>query len=222
MTHSPTIRVVAVDDHPLVLSGLCLLLASVPDIEVVGNAINGLEAVQLCETLRPNVVLMDLMMPIMDGLEATKQITALFPSIKTIIVTSYDTSTLLEQVLLAGAQGYIAKDITKHDLVQAIHLVADGYRILPTETPYALREDQTSAVLQALTRREKEILRLMVQGMSTRKIGERLAIQPSTVKYHTSHIFAKLAVTSRTEAIAFAYQHYLLSQDQDFNPGGEK
>ncbi len=214
MNHSPIIRVVAVDDHPLVLSGLCLLLARVSDIDVVGHAVSGLEAIQVCEALQPDIVLMDLMMPGMNGLEATKQIVTNFPCIKTIIVTSYDMGALIEEVFLAGAHGYISKDITKHDLVHTIHVVAKGHRILPTETTYT-REGQTSAIIQSLTHREKEILRLMVQGMSSRKIGERLGIQASTVKYHTSHIFAKLAVTSRTEAIAFAYHHYLIYQDKD-------
>ena len=213
MNTSQKIRVMLVDDHNVVRSGLATFLRAYEDLELVGEAKNGLEAYQLCQETKPDVILMDLMMPEMDGIAATRAILADYPDIKIIAMTSFEEEELVQGVLAAGAISYLLKNVTSDELAKAIRDAVSGRSTLSPEAARVLIQ-ATRPTKQPgfdLTEREQEVLNLVVQGYSNQQIAEALVISITTVKAHISSILSKLQVSSRTEAIAYAIKHKLVT-----------
>jgi NarL family two-component system response regulator LiaR len=213
MNTSQTIHVMLVDDHNVVRSGLATFLRAYEDLDLVGEAKNGLEALNLCRKKKPDVILMDLMMPEMDGIAATRAILAEYPDINIIAMTSFEDEELVQGVLAAGAISYLLKNVTSDELAKAIRDAVSGRSTLSPEAATALihatRPSKPS--LNELTDREREVLNLVVQGQSNQQIAEALVISIATVKAHISSILSKLQVSSRAEAIAYAIKHKLAS-----------
>lgn len=208
------IRVIIVDDHAVVRSGLATFLLAFDDLKLVGEASNGEEAVKLCQQLSPDVVLMDLVMPKMDGAEATRVIRETYPNTQVIALTSYKENELMVKVLKAGAIGYLLKDVSIDELASAIRAAHAGQSTLAPEATQALLYAAThpapqNALGHDLTEREHEVLRLMVKGLNNPQIAEQLVVSRSTVRFHVSNILSKLQVASRTEAVAVAIQNQL-------------
>jgi NarL family two-component system response regulator LiaR len=213
MNASQMIQVMLVDDHNVVRSGLATFLRAYEDLELVGEAKNGREALNLCHHKKPDVIIMDLMMPEMDGIAATRAILEDYPDIKIIAMTSFEEEELVHGVLAAGAISYLLKNVTSDELAKAIR---DAYFGRPTLSPEATR-----VLIQAtrpskqpsfdLTEREMEVLNLVVQGNSNQQIADAMFISVATVKAHISNILSKLQVSSRAEAIAFAIKNKLVS-----------
>jgi NarL family two-component system response regulator LiaR len=211
---SGPIRVVVTDDHAIVRKGICALLATEPDIEVVGEAQNGEEAIAVAQEAEPDVILMDLVMPRMDGLEATRRITARQPGVRVLVLTSFDGDDKVFPSIEAGALGYLLKNSGPGELVRAIHQVHRGESALhPSIARRLLRQlsepPERGPDTASLTGRESEVLRLVAQGHSNREISRRLVISESTVRTHVSNILAKLKVGSRTEAAVYALREGL-------------
>ena len=213
--HNP-IRVMLVDDHAVVRSGLSAFLLAFDDLELVGEASNGAEAVRLCGQIQPDVVLMDMVMPEMDGATATQQIRQNFPHTQVLALTSFKEDNLIHRALEAGAIGYLLKNVGADDLAHAIRDAHTGRPTLAPEAAQALIETATAPhsteilIGEDLTPREKEVLALMIKGLNNSKIAERLVVSPSTVRFHVSNVLSKLNATSRTEAVAYALQHNLV------------
>lgn len=208
-----TIKVLLVDDHAMVRRGLGAFLSAYPDLELVGEAESGAEALEQCARLQPDVVLMDLMMPEMDGAAATAALRRQFPQVKVIALTSFREDDLVQRVIQAGAIGYLLKNVSGNELAQAIRAAHAGRPTLAPEAAQALINAATKppAPGHALTVRERDVLALMVKGLSNTEIADRLIVSQSTIKGHVSNILAKLEVTSRTEAVALAVEHRLVS-----------
>jgi len=213
MNASQKIHVVLVDDHNVVRSGLATFLRAYEDLELVGEAKNGLEAVNLCRVKKPDVVLMDLMMPEMDGIAATRAILADCPETKIVAMTSFEEEELVQGVLAAGAISYLLKNVTSDELAAAIRAASLGKSTLSPEAARALIQATRPAEqpLYDLTEREREVLNLVVQGQSNQQIADALVITVATVKAHVSSILSKLQVSSRAEAIAYAIKHKLVT-----------
>lgn len=208
------IRVLIVDDHEIVREGLATLLAEEPTVKVVGQAVNGTEAVALVKKLRPEVILMDLVMPEMDGLEAMQQIRQVSPSSYVLVLTSFADEQRVPEAIKAGAIGYLMKDVLKADLLQAIHNAAAGKPTLhPEAQHYLMRQvaapSAPSSRLHTLTRRERQILQLIAQGQSNKEIAAFLHLTEGTIKGYVSAILAKLDVADRTQAALYAVKHGL-------------
>lgn len=203
------IQVLIVDDHAMLRKGLAAFLMSYSDLKLVGEAANGEEALVLCDTLRPDIVLMDLMMPVMGGITATRLIRKQYPEIQVIILTSFGEERLIKEVLEAGAISYLFKKIAADDLVKAIRAAHNGFSTFASEvTEILVRSiDQPQSIFTELTPREREVLALIVKGMGNNEIADALVISVSTTKSHISHILAKLGATSRTEVIAIVLEH---------------
>jgi NarL family two-component system response regulator LiaR len=208
----PIIKIVVVDDHAVVRSGLSKFLLVYPDLELVGEAESGAEAVQLCATHRPDVVLMDLKMPDMDGVAATRQILQQWPQIKVIALTSFAEQNLVQGALQAGAIGYLQKNVTGVELAAAIRSAYAGRMTLSPEAAQVLAQSAVQPQLPAdkLTDREREVLAGMVEGLNNSEIAERLVISVGTVKFHISNIFQKLGVDSRVQAVKLALEQKLV------------
>lgn len=219
-----TIRVVLADDQDLVRSGIAMLLSAQPDVEVVGEARDGLEAVELAHQLLPDVVIMDVNMPNLDGVEATRRIAndTFGPDqdtiVKVLILTTSATEETVHNALLAGASGFILKDRAPRALVTALRAVADGDAWLdPSVTGYVIANVASRptvpnpGLLDRLTQREREVLELMAYGLSNAEIAARLVITEGTVKTHVSRIIMKMDVRDRTQAVVAAYQNGLVS-----------
>jgi NarL family two-component system response regulator LiaR len=212
MTEVKQIRVMLVDDHMVVRSGLGTVLGVADDMELVGEAGDGEEAIRLCERLQPDVILMDLLMPKMDGATAIKNIKERWPQIQIIALTSFKEKEYVEGALKAGASGYLLKNVSAEELVNAVRRAAAGQPSLSPEAAQVLiqKVNEPAPPGQDITEREKEILALMVEGLSNNEIAERLIVSASTVKFHVSNILSKLGVTGRTEAVALAVKHHLV------------
>jgi len=213
MDTSQTIRVMLVDDHNVVRSGLATFLKAYEDLELVGEAKNGMEAVSLCHQKKPDVILMDLMMPEMDGIAATRAILADHPDIKIIAMTSFEDEELVHGVLAAGAISYLLKNVTSDELSKAIRAAVSGRSTLSPEAAKALIQATrpTQQPSFELTEREREVLHLVVQGNSNQQIADALVISITTVKAHISSILSKLQVSSRSEASAYAIKHKIVT-----------
>jgi two-component system, NarL family, response regulator LiaR len=205
-------RIAIVDDHAMVRSGLAAFLSVADDLELVGEAENGQQALRLCAEERPDVVLMDLVMPGMDGVQATRAIRERFPDIRVIALTSFPEDRLVQDVLEAGALSYLLKNVGADELARAIRAAHEGRSTLAPEAAQVLIHRAThQSPGHDLSPREREVLALMVQGLSNPDIADRLVVGRSTIKFHVSSILGKLGVQSRTEAVAMAVQHRLVS-----------
>jgi len=213
MTPMKPIRVLLVDDHAMVRRGLATFLMTFDDLEMAGEATNGDVAIKQCAQVQPDVVLMDIMMPGLDGVAATRAIRQQFPQVQVIALTSFKEEAMIQGVLQAGAIGYLLKDVSADELAQAIRAAHAGRATLSPEVTQALVRavSQPPALGHDLTTREKDVLALMVQGLSNNEIADKLVVSPSTVKSHVSSILSKLNVGSRTEAVALAVRHKLTS-----------
>ena len=213
MTNNKPIRVMLVDDHAVVRSGLSTFLLICDDMELVGEASNGEQAINMCPQSKPDVVLMDLVMPDMDGATATRLIRERCPQIQVIVLTSFKEQELVQGALQAGAIGYLLKDVTVDELANAIRAAYAGKPTLAPEAAQALIDASRLPAKKIgfdLTEREREVLALMVQGMNNNEIAERLVISRSTAKFHVSSVLSKLNATGRTEAVSIALQNGLV------------
>jgi NarL family two-component system response regulator LiaR len=209
---STPIRVMLVDDHAMVRRGLATFLKVFDDFELAGEAPDGQAAVQLCAKLQPDVVLMDMVMPDMDGATATRLIRQQFPSVQVLALTSFKEENLVQGALQAGAIGYLLKDVTADELARAIRAAHAGRATLSPEAAQALvhAASQPPAPGFDLTERELVVLGLMVEGLNNTQIAARLTVSPSTIKSHVSNILSKLGVASRTEAVTLALRTHIL------------
>jgi len=212
MNTAQPIRVMIVDDHAMVRKGLTAFLKNEPTLELVGEARDGREAIESCERLQPDVILMDLIMPELGGVAATRTIHQRWPRVQVIALTSFQEKELVQDALQAGALGYLLKNVSGDELAEAIRQAHGGRPTLAPEAVQALIQPPSEAESMAadLTRREQEVLALLVKGMSNPEIAERLVISRSTVKVHISSILSKLGVASRGEAISLAIQNKLV------------
>jgi NarL family two-component system response regulator LiaR len=217
-TSDARVRVLIVDDHAIVRKGIRALLSEVDGFEVVGEADNGQEALQRAEETHPDVILMDLLMPGMDGIEATRQITSRQPQTRILVLTSFAADNKVFPAIKAGAAGYLLKDSSPDDLMRAIRQVHRGEPSLhPTIARKLLQEVAHPAELQpspeALTAREMEVLRLIAQGLSNQEIADRISVSEPTVRAHVSRILGKLHLASRTQAALYAVREGLTDAD---------
>ncbi len=208
------IRVLIVDDQSVVRSGLSTFLTAFDDIRLVAEASNGLEAVRLCDEKTPDVIIMDLKMPEMDGVEATRVIRLRHPETQVIVLTSFPEEGLVQRALQAGAISYLLKNTAADELVAAVRAAYVGRSTLAPEATQALIHavNHPKPIGYDLTTRELEVLELLARGLSNLEIADRLVVSRSTVKFHVSSILAKLAVSTRTEAVTVALQHHLVPE----------
>ncbi len=213
-----SVRVLIADDQELVRTGFRMILKAEPDIDVVGEAADGAEAVDLARRLRADVVLMDIRMPVVDGLEATRRLLAASPETRVLILTTFDLNEYVYEALRAGASGFLLKDAPAAQLVTAVHVVADGEALLaPSITrrlisefarrpPLSAKPDQ----MQELTARELEVLRLVARGLSNGEIAKELFVSDATVKTHVARVLLKLGLRDRVQAVVAAYESGLV------------
>jgi DNA-binding NarL/FixJ family response regulator len=205
------IRVLVVDDHPVVRQGLSAILRWEADLEIVGEAADGLEAVRLIVERRPDVVLLDLRLPHLSGVEVMRQVRPQVPGVRFLVLTTYDTDAYIGPALEAGAQGYLLKDANPEELGRAIRALRQGGAALePGVAARLLERMGESERGETLSERELEVLRLLVGGESNKSIARQLTVSENTVKTHVGHIFGKLGVQSRAEAVAVALQRGLV------------
>ena len=221
-----TIRVVVADDQELVRSGFGMIIDAQDDLQVVGEAADGLEAIDITRSERPDVVLMDIRMPRLDGIEATRRIVSqaeLADTTRVVILTTFDLDEYVFQALRAGASGFLLKDVRREDLVHAVRVVAAGDALLAPSITRRLIEDYarrpeplaaSGARIQRLTPREQEVLELIGQGCNNREIGEKLIVGEATVKTHVGRVLMKLDLRDRVQAVIYAYETGLIA------PGG--
>jgi two-component system, NarL family, response regulator LiaR len=202
-----------VDDHTMVRRGLATFLKVYSDLELAGEAGSGAEAIQLCAQALPDVILMDLMMPDMDGATATRLIRKKYPKVQVIALTSFKEQDTVQNALQAGAIGYLLKDVSANELARAIRAAHAGRATLAPEATQALVQaaNQPPAPGHDLTERERVVLALLVEGLNNTQIAARLVVSPSTIKSHVSNILSKLGVSSRSEAVALALRSGLVS-----------
>lgn len=212
MSQGKPIRVMLVDDHAVVRSGLKAFLMVFDDLELVGEASSGQEALHVLEQAQPDVILMDLIMPDMDGAATTKAIRARWPQVQVVALTSFREDELVKRALQAGAIGYLLKNVGADDLADAIRAAHAGKPTLAPEAAQVLIQASRQPPQPGydLTEREREVLSLLVKGMSNNDIADRLVVSRSTVKFHVSSILSKLGVSSRTEAVALALNSKLV------------
>jgi DNA-binding NarL/FixJ family response regulator len=209
MSNSPRITVLAVDDHPLFRSGVAAVLQEEPDIVVVGEASNGKEAVERFRVHRPNVTLMDLQMPVMDGIDAMTAIRAEFPAARFVALTTYRGDVQVLRALKAGATGYLLKGSLRQELAETIRTVHAGRRWVPAEIAAEITEHVAE---DALSNREVEVLRRIARGTSNKIVAEQLAISEATVKSHVKSILSKLQANDRTHAVTIALKRGFIEQ----------
>jgi DNA-binding NarL/FixJ family response regulator len=210
MTASEPISIVIAEDHPVFRDGLRALLTSVDDTRIVGEASSGTDAVELAAALQPDVVLMDLRMPGLDGLEATRRIVATSPHVAVLVVTMFEDDESVFAALRAGARGYLLKGADQHEILRAIRAVASGEAIFGPDVArrliafFGTQRSHGPLVFPELTEREREVLELIAQGHNNQVIAQRLVLSPKTVRNHVSNVFSKLQVADRAEAIVRA------------------
>jgi DNA-binding NarL/FixJ family response regulator len=205
-----TIRVLIVDDHPVVRAGLRGMLARQPDLELVGEASSGEEAVRLASDLHPDVVLMDLRLPGMDGVAATQAIRARCAGTEVLVLTTYDSDADILRAVQAGATGYLLKDAPRETLYGALRAAARGETVLAPSVATRLVGQMRAPAQEALSAREIEVLACVARGASNKEVGRQLHISASTVKTHLLHIYGKLGVSDRTEAVTAALRRGIL------------
>ncbi len=207
------IRVIIVDDHAIVRSGLANFLNALDDLALVGETDSGAEALRLCDELHPDVVMMDLVMPGMNGVEATRAIHSRYPNLPILILSSFADDDMVRAALQAGAIGYLLKNTSIHDMARAIRAAHAGQPTLSPEATVAIIRSQTRSPEPDLKERELEVLALLARGLTNPQIAEQLSLSVSTVKFYVSAILEKLNVDTRTEAAAWAIQHGVVSQN---------
>ncbi len=212
-----TTRVLLVDDHELVRQGIAAMLSKADDIDVIGEARTGREAIEVARKGLPDVVLMDVRMPDMDGLEATRRIKEERPRTAVVMVTMHDNTAYLTEAVRAGAAGYLLKDVAKDELIDAIRQVASGGAFIESQMLKGVLSDMkpigpVPPAAKNLTKREREILSLVAEGMSNREIADRLVLSPETVKSHVAAILEKLNVSDRTQAAIYAVRNGLVGE----------
>jgi len=214
MNEKPKTRILVVDDHEVVRHGLTMFLRAFPDFDLIGEAADGREAVDLCEQLSPDIVLMDVQMPEMDGVAATRLIREKCPNTQVLALSTFKDKDVVRDMLKAGAIGYLLKNTSIDEMANAIRAALAGKMTLSPEAGHALVDTPSSATrsYQSLSEREREVLTLMVEGLNNVEIAERLTIARSTVKFHVSSILSKLGVSSRIEAVRLALQNGLTRQ----------
>jgi len=202
-----------VDDHTMVRRGLATFLKVFDDLQLVGEAESGEAAIKLCAEILPDVILMDMVMPLMDGATATRIIRQQFPQVQVIVLTSFKEGELIKNALEAGAIGYLLKDVSADGLARAIRAAYSGRATLSPEAEQSLVQvsSQPPPPGLDLTEREREVLSLMIEGLSNTQIAGRLTVSPSTIKSHVSNILSKLGVASRTEAVTLALRNHIVS-----------
>jgi len=215
------IQVLVVDDHAIIRKGIAAVLELVPDMQVVGDAVNGKEAVEKAETLQPDVILMDLVMPVMDGIEATRQIKSSQPEARILVLTTFASDDQVFPAIKAGALGYHLKDSDPDELVKAIRLIYNGDVSLHPEVARKVLEEISAPPKQPLTTdpltpREVEVLKLVAQGLEDKQIAARFVISETTVRTHISRVLSKLHAANRTQAALYALREGLTSLDEEY------
>ena len=212
MNETHIIRVITVDDHEIMRSGIVFSLQAFADLDLVGEAPNGKKALQLCGELEPDVVLMDMQMPGMDGVQTTQAIREKYPEVKVLALTSFYDRDLVQRAIQVGASGYLVKGVPARELAKVIRLVYSGNMILSQEASQALiqMDVQPSKVGDDLTDRELEVLALLAEGLSNAEIAQHLTISTSTAKHHVRAIRSKLSAANRAEAVSLAMRHDLI------------
>ena len=212
------ITVILADDHPVVRDGLCFLLNAQPDIKVVGTADNGHEAVQLAEKLNPNVAVMDIAMPLLNGIEATQQITSTCPHTRVMVLSIHFTSVHIQRALQAGAMGYLLKESAGEEVVEAIRTVHEGRRYLSRKIAETVVEDYVRQgggdVLEGLSPRERQVLQLIAEGKTSAEAAQILFLSVKTVETYRSRFMQKLGLKDMTALVKFAIQHGIISLEQ--------
>jgi NarL family two-component system response regulator LiaR len=216
MTEQQNVRVLIVDDHPMVRSGLKDFIQAYDWMEWAGEAQNGIDAVEFCRENEVDVILMDIMMPLMDGSEATRRILSLGKPIKVIIITSFHEQELVQRALQAGATSYLLKNVTADELAAAIWAASSGHSVLAPEATQALiRSEQKNPPLgDDLTERELEVLNLLARGLSNQEMADSQSVSIATIKFHLANIFSKLGAKNRTEATTIALKNNLVKPEQ--------
>lgn len=204
------IRLLTVDDHPIYRGGLAALIAAYPDLSLVAEAANGSEAVELHRKHRPDVTLMDLSMPVMNGVDAIRAIVAEFPDSRIIALTTWDGDADIQRALEAGARGYLLKDVVADEVAGSIRQVHSGRKVIPADVAQRLAEFTPRI---ELTAREHEVLTYMAKGLSNKEIGATLSVAEATIKVHVLHIFQKLNAADRTEAVTTGIQRGIIHLD---------
>jgi NarL family two-component system response regulator LiaR len=214
MSETGPIRVIAVDDHEVVRGGIRYALLDCDDIELVGEAYSGEDALRLCEQALPDVALVDLMMPGMDGVETTRAIRKRFPQVQILVLTSFHDKNIVPRAMQAGAIGYLLKGVSNQELVEAIRAAHADQPVLAKEAMADLVQAAAPSprLGDDLNEREREVLALLAQGLSNKEIAERLFLSLATVKYHVRLLLSKLGASSRAEAVALAWQHNLIQE----------
>jgi DNA-binding NarL/FixJ family response regulator len=220
-----TIRVLIADDQPLVRAGFRVILDAEPDIEVVGEAADGLEAIELVRRLAPDVVCMDIRMPNLDGVEATRRLTArgAEPPVRVLILTTFDLDGYVVEALRAGASGFLVKDVPAHELARAIRVVAKGDALLAPGVTRRLLDLVAArlpsvtppASVTGLTERELDVMRLVARGLSNAEIARELVVSETTVKTHVAHVLQKLGLRDRVQVVVMAYESGLVHPGED-------
>jgi len=216
MTEQQNVRVLIVDDHPMVRYGLKDFIQAYDWMEWVGEAQNGIDAVEFCRDNEVDVILMDIMMPLMDGSEATRRILALGKPIKVIIITSFHEQELVQRALQAGATSYLLKNVTADELATAIWAASSGHSVFAPEAIQALipSEQKNPPPGDDLTERELEVLNLLARGLSNQEMADSQSVSVATIKFHLANIFSKLGAKNRTEATTIALKNNLVKPEQ--------